>query len=75
MSLLTTALAERVSAANMDGRAGAQVWQGKVDSSIAAECRAKQREQGLVLIDGQKLPVAERPALRRKNERHDPDFR
>ena len=41
---------------------------------VPAVGRAEQREQRLVLVDRQKLPVAERPALGREDEGHDPDL-
>ena len=72
--LLAAALAERVAAADVDRRAAAQVGQREVDPAVAAEGRAEQREQRLVLVDRQQLPVAQRPALGREDEGHDPDF-
>jgi len=59
----------------MRRNAPAQVGQREVGLSIAAIGRAEQREQGLVLIDGQQLTVAHRPPLGWKVERHHPDFR
>ena len=64
--LLAAFLAQRVTAADVDRRAAAQVGQREIDSSIAAKGRAQQREQRLVLIDGQELAVTQRPALRRE---------
>src|SRR5262245_37250 len=52
-----------------------KVRQAEVHPAIPAECRTQQREQRLVLIDGQKLPVAKRPTLGREAEGHDSDLR
>src|SRR5205807_3935944 len=41
---------------------------------VAAIRRTEQREERLVLVDGQELAVAERPPLRREVEAHDPDL-
>src|ERR687887_268893 len=43
--------------------------------TVAAEGCAQQREQRLILVDRQQLAVAQRPALRREVEAHDPDLR
>src|SRR5436305_5639876 len=75
MRLLAAALAERVAAAHVDGHAAAKIRQSEIDPAVAAIRRAEQRKQRLILIDGQKLPVAERPALRREGERHNANFR
>jgi hypothetical protein len=50
----------------MNGSATLQVGQCKSNPSIAAVGRAQNGKQCLILVDGQKLPVAERPTLRRK---------
>ncbi|SOY61729.1 hypothetical protein CBM2586_A50027 [Cupriavidus phytorum] len=55
-------------------RAAAQVGQGEIGGAVAAVLRAEQAEQRLVLRDGQQGAVAQRPALRRKRERAQPDF-
>ena len=47
----------------MDRRAAAQIGQREVGLPIAAEGGAEQREQRLVLVDRQKLAVAQRPTL------------
>src|SRR3954470_22530345 len=75
MRLLAAALAERMAAADMDRRAAAQVGKTKVDAPVAAEVGAEQREQRLVLVNREKLSVAQRPPLGRKAERHHSDFR
>jgi hypothetical protein len=48
----------------------AEVRKGEVDPSVAPVIRAEQREQRLVLVDGQQLAVALGPALRREAEAH-----
>src|SRR4051794_30956690 len=58
----------------MDGRAAALVRQGEVHAAVAAERRAEQREQRLVLVDRKELAVAHRPTLGREVEAHDPDL-
>jgi hypothetical protein len=54
----------------MDGCFTTQVRQGKVHPSITAKGGSQQREEGLVLVDGQKLSVAQGPAFGWKNEAH-----
>jgi hypothetical protein len=44
------------------------------DPGYCANVRAEQREQRLVLVDGQELSVAERPTLGREVEAHHPDL-
>src|SRR5687767_5301190 len=73
--LLAALFTEGMPTADVDRGASALVRQGKVDAPVAAECRAEQREERLVLVDRQQLPVAERPAFRGENKTHDPDFR
>src|SRR5215213_7807522 len=73
--LLATPLAQGMSAAHMNWRAPAVVGKRKVHAPVTAEGRAEQREQRLVLVDRQELPVAQRPALGSEDEGHDPDFR
>src|SRR5437588_11261334 len=75
MRLLASSLAERVTTAHVNRRTSLQVWQPEVNAPIAAVGCAEQTEERLILIDRQKLPVAERPALRWKHETHDSDFR
>jgi hypothetical protein len=72
--LLAASLAESVTTTYMDRRARAQVGQREVHASIAAVGRAEQTKERLILIDGQQLPVALRPAFRRKDKGHDSDF-
>ena len=63
MRLLAAALAERVATADMDRRSAPKVGQREVHPAVAAERRAEQREQRLVLIDRQQLPVAQAQPL------------
>src|SRR5262249_54656730 len=51
--------------ARTDDGAVTQIRQRERDGPIAAVGRAKQREQGLILLDRQQLTVGERPARRR----------
>ena len=75
MILLAAALAQGMTAAHVDRCAGLQIGQPKVHAPIAAVGRAEQREERLILVDGQQLPVAQRPAFRGEAERHDANFR
>ena len=74
VDLLPCPLAERVTAADVHRRAGAVVRQGEGGPPVTAEGGAQQREESLILIDGQKLPVAQRPAFGSENEGHDADL-
>ena len=74
MGLLTGALAERVSRSHVNRRSAAQIGQAEIGLPVAAIRCAEQREQGLILIDRQKLPIAHRPASRCKAEAHQTDF-
>jgi hypothetical protein len=58
----------------VDRYAPPQVGQCKIRSAIPAVRRPEQREQGLVLVDCQELPVAQRPSGRREVESDHPDF-
>ncbi len=73
--LLPAALPQRVPASPMDRHATPKIGQREIHPSVAAVGRPQQREQRLVLVDRQQLAVAQRPALRREPEGHDPDFR
>src|SRR5215211_5450047 len=59
---------------DVDRRRALEVRQGEGHPPVAAERRAQQREQRLVLINRQELPVAESPPLRRKTETHNSDL-
>ena len=74
MRLLTCALAERMARAGMDRHAPLQIRQAEIYPAIPPECRAEQGEQGLILVDRQQLPVAQRPTPRRKYETHQANF-
>ena len=71
---LAASFAEGVCGTHVNRRAGLQVWQREVDSTIATERRPEQGKQRLILVDGQQLPVAQSPSFRRKTETHNPDF-
>src|SRR5207237_2679743 len=51
-----------------------KIWQPEGRLAIAAVGRAEQREERLVLVDRQQLPVTHRPAFRREIETHDPNL-
>ena len=58
----------------MHGHPSLQVGQLEVLHPVAAVGGAQQREQRLVLVDGQDLAIAESPAMRRELEGHQSDF-
>jgi hypothetical protein len=58
----------------MYGHATLQIWQCEVRLAVAAISRAQDGKQGLVLINGQELPVARSPSLGRKIESEHPYF-
>ena len=60
---------------NVGGDASLEIGQCEVYASITTVSGAQQREQGLVLVDGQQLAIAESPALGSKVEAHDLYFR
>src|SRR5438552_11176080 len=74
MCLFATGLAEDDSTADVDWHLGLQIRQAKGDPAVAAVGRAQQREERLVLVDGQELPVALRPAFRGEIEADYFDF-
>src|SRR4051812_7085841 len=67
-------LAKRERLAKMDRHLPPQVWQGERGLPVASVGCTEQREQRLVLIDRQKLSVAQRPAFRWEIERDNLDF-
>jgi hypothetical protein len=71
---LAPSLAQRKTVTLVKRRLALQIRQGKVGLPVAAIRRSQQGKERLVLIDGQKLSVAERPALWRKIEAKDSDF-
>ena len=74
MKFLADDLTLGEAAAHVERRAPAQVGQREVGLPVAAIHGAEEREERLVLVDRQQLPVTERPAFRRKDERHNSDF-
>jgi len=62
----TTALPLGNLAAAVRGAAAAQVGQGETGLPVAAISGPQQREERLILVDGEYLPVAEGPAAWRK---------
>ena len=54
------------SVANVDWHAALQVGKSEIDSPVTAIGRSQDREQCLVLVDGQQLSVAECPSLWRE---------
>ena len=72
--LLASPLAKCVAVAGMYRRISLQIRQREVHPPVAAVGRAKQGEERLVLVDGQQLPIAQRPAFRGEVEGHDPNF-
>src|SRR6185369_991491 len=75
MRLLAATLAERVTGTHVHRQAASKIGQRKIYSPVPTVGRPQQREQTLVLIDGQQLPIAKRPSLGRKDETHDSDLR
>ncbi len=74
VSLLAAHLAKNQPVAHVSGNAALKVGKAERPHAIAAIGRAEEREQGLVLIDGHQLPVAERPGLRREVEADELDL-
>ena len=60
-----------ITTVEMKRDAATQIRQRKIGRAVAAVGRTQQRKQSLVLIDGQKLAVAERPPLWREILRND----
>ena len=58
----------------MDRGAALSVREGEGGLTVAPKGRAEQREQRLILVNRQQLPVALRPSLRCEVEGHDADF-
>jgi hypothetical protein len=75
MGLLPSSLTQGVPAAHMHRRSALQVRETEVHPSVSSECSPKQGEKCLILVDGQELPVGQRPAFRGEDKAHDPDFR
>ena len=62
------AVAEPGSPALVDDRAAAEVGESERGLAVSPVGRAEQREESCVLADGQELPVALGPSLRREVE-------
>src|SRR5829696_3852046 len=75
VSLLTASFTKGVTTADVDRRPSANIGEGEVHATIAAERCTQQRKQGLVLVNGKKLPVTKSPAFGGKHETHDSYFR
>lgn len=74
MSLLATPFAQSKSIASMDRDTTTQIRQGEVDPAISAKGRTKQGEQCLILVDGQKLPITQRPTFGGKHKTKNPNL-
>src|SRR5687768_15771926 len=74
MSDFATSFAQRVSATKMIWNPPSQIGQRKIRLPVPSIGCSQQREQSLVLINWQQLPVAESPTFRREVEAKDPDF-
>ena len=72
--IVAATLTERMAASHVDRCAPPQIRQSEIHPTIPTEGRSKQREQRLVLVDRQQLPIAQRPPFRREHEAHDPDL-
>src|ERR1043166_3905776 len=64
-NLFTNLLAEVIRSAGTDRHAMTQIGQGKIVNSVSPVCLADQSEQGGVLFDRQKLPIAQCVSMRR----------
>ena len=74
MRCLSTALTLGKAVADVEWHAPLEIRQREVDPPVATVSGAQQRKERLVLIDGQQLSVAQRPAFRRKAEGEYPDL-
>src|SRR5437016_1064873 len=74
MRLLAALFAEGVAATDVNRDIALKVGQREIHPPVAAIGGAEEREQRLVLIDRQELPVAQRPALGGEAKGHDADF-
>src|SRR6266480_6156091 len=73
--LLAAFFTQRVTTAHMNRGLALQVREAKIHAPVAAEGRTKQTEKCLVLIDGQELPVAQRPTFGGEAKAKNSDFR
>ena len=74
VKFLAARLAQGKTLTLMDRRPAAQVRQREGGLPVTAVSGAEKGEQRLVLVDRQKLPVAERPTLGREIPRNNFDF-
>ena len=72
---LTANFSQSMTVAYVEWHASLKIWQSKSLSSITAEGCSQQREERLVLVDGQKLSIAKRPAFGCNADREYSDFR
>src|SRR2546423_5156930 len=72
--LLAAFLAEGKSLTHVNRHISLEIRQAEIYAPIAAVGGPEQREERLVLVDRQQLPVAERPTFWREAEAHDSDF-
>jgi hypothetical protein len=73
--LLATFPTQSVTVADVNRHVALKIGQREIHPPVTAERRPKQAEKRLILVDGQELPVAKRPAFGRKAETEDSDFR
>src|SRR5258708_8798361 len=71
---LAATLTQPDAVAHVDWRTALQVGQGKRGLPITAISGAENREQCLILVDGQQLAVTKSPSLRREIPTDDLDF-
>jgi len=74
VSLLAGGLAESMAVAHVHRNSPLKVRERESGLSIAAVSRSKERKQGLVLVDGKELAIAERPPFGREAEAEHSDF-
>src|SRR5438105_13508622 len=74
MSLLAAVLTQGMPVAHMHRSSSLEIGQTERHSPIAPIGSSKQREERLVLIDGQQLAITERPPFGREIETDDLDF-
>jgi hypothetical protein len=60
---------------HVERRAALQIGKLECGSSVAAVIGSDQGEYGLILVDGERLPIAQDPAPRGKIEADKPNFR
>src|SRR5687767_4420034 len=75
VSLLSPTFPQGMPAADMNRRPTAKVGECEVHPSVASKGSPQEREQSLVLVDGQELTIAKRPPLWSKHKAHDSNLR